>query len=126
MHSQFSFLIRSGRVVMLSAEWGAGGDEGDKGDKGELLNKSLPYLPPLACLSHLFSMPCLANAQCPIFYTCLLIAAKFTTHSGNWRFNAGNTGQGACSCKLSGLLQVKGAFCAADIHNRSFARVMAT
>ncbi|MBN4000865.1 amylo-alpha-1,6-glucosidase [Nostoc sp. LPT] len=46
--------------------WGSGGaggdeeDKRDKGDKRELLNKSLPYLPPLACLPHLFSMP---NAQ---------------------------------------------------------------
>ncbi len=32
------------------------------GDKGELLNKSLPCLPPLSCLSFLFPMP---NAPCP-------------------------------------------------------------
>ncbi|QLE52355.1 hypothetical protein FD724_16030 [Nostoc sp. C057] len=48
--------------------WGEGsGGEGERGqgsrgqgDKGELLNKSLPCLPPLPCL---FSMP---NSQCPM------------------------------------------------------------
>ena len=46
--------------------------------------------------------------------------------SGNWRFNAGKTGQGVRLSKLLGLLQIKGAFCAADIHNKRLALVIAT
>lgn len=45
---------------------------------------------------------------------------------GNWRFKAGKTGQGARLSKLLGLLQIKGAFCAADIHNKRLALVIAT
>jgi hypothetical protein len=60
------------------------------------------------------------------FFSSRLPSQNYSTHSGNCRFNAGNTGHGAEDCKFSGLLQVKGAFWAADIHNRRFARVIAT
>ncbi len=40
--------------------------------------------------------------------------------------NTGITGQGFAGCTFSGLLQVKGACWAADIHSRRLARVMAT
>jgi len=43
------------------------------------------------------------HRDCPLPY-------NYITHSGNCRFKAGNTGQGAEACKFSGLLQVKGAF----------------
>jgi hypothetical protein len=40
--------------------------------------------------------------------------------------SAGSTGQGARSCRFSGLFHVNGAFRAAESHSRRFARVIAT
>jgi len=45
---------------------------------------------------------------------------------GNLCFKIGITGQGFCSCKFSGLFQLKGPFFSADIHSKLFARVIAT
>ena len=50
----------------------------------------------------------------------------YITLPGNLCFKIGITGQGFCSCKFSGLFQLKGPFFFADIHSKLFARVIAT